>query len=175
MPSIGATGERSNTDTPLNSTRLVAPSGSLGVALFDRQRGDDPDRLLAFAHAIAEPQPRPEAGHERGTKQERATSSWLLSDRLASVQKGRSTRVARSRGVAEKAAPRPRCSCRKHSRTGRHDHRLQARATTRRRITPGAVTPRRYWSALRAAVWTWAARCCCSSISRAPARCRALL
>src|ERR1019366_1321520 len=48
--------------------RLVVPSGSLGLALFDRHRGNDPDRLLALAHAIAELQPRPEAGHERGIR-----------------------------------------------------------------------------------------------------------
>jgi hypothetical protein len=42
--------------------------------------------------------------------------------------------------VAGKTASRSRCSSPKQSRTGRHDHRLPARATTRCWITPEAIT-----------------------------------
>lgn len=40
--------------------------GVVGVALADRHRGEDPDGLLALAHAAVELQERAKAGHERG-------------------------------------------------------------------------------------------------------------
>jgi hypothetical protein len=55
------------------------------VALLDRQRRDDPDRLLALLDREPEQQPGLEAGNERRVRgRASATSSWLENDSRAS-------------------------------------------------------------------------------------------